>query len=151
MSYLIKPYSETRKRQGKEGEDIVKVILQNYLGELLVKTEKENDTLDFETESRWIEIKRRLPPYNSTDKYFTEGALLPFCKFIRAFEEKKPVFFYYYFDADETLWELEFKPEFFELFKPFVLRNHSTNQVHVTVPKSFWKQIDYKNLRKIST
>lgn len=142
-SHIIKPYCQERKQQGLIGEEIVKEILENYYTETLYKTEKINDTLDFFTGERYVEVKRRLAPYCSTDKYFEEGALLPFCKFVRALEENKPVFFYYYFDADQTLWELEFNPDFLVLFKPFVPRGSSTRQPHITIPKKYWKQIHY--------
>ena len=140
---MLEFYSQKRRLEGQIGEEIVKPILEEYLGEVLYKTEKENDLLDFETVNRWIEIKRRLPPYSSSDKYFEEGALIPFCKFIRALEETKPTFFYYYFDSDKTLWELEFNPEFLSLYKPFIPRGHKTNQPHLKIPKLHWRQINY--------
>ena len=140
---MLEFYSPKRRLEGQIGEEIVKPILEEYLGEVLYKTEKENDLLDFETVNRWIEIKRRLPPYSSTDKYFEDGALIPLCKFVRALEEEKPVFFYYYFDTDKTLWELEFNPDFLTLYKPFIPRGHKTNQPHLTIPKKHWRQIHY--------
>lgn len=136
-------YSASRKQVGLEGENYVKPILEKLWNEELNKTPKENDIFDFETANRWIEVKRRLPPYSSSDKYFEEGAFIPFCKIVRALEEEKPVYFYYYFDSDKTLWELQFDPKFLELFKPFVPRRHSTRQPHISVPKSYWKRIEY--------
>lgn len=142
---FIERYSNKRKLQGQQGEALVKPILEQYLGEILTKTEKENDTLDFFTETRWIELKRRLPPYSSTDKYFEQGALIPFCKIIRALEEEKPTYFYYYFDTDKSLWELQFQPELLDLYHPFVPRGHQTAQPHVAIPKKHWKQIVYSS------
>ena len=142
---MIECYSSKRKQEGEQGEELLKPILEHHWGEVLYKTEKENDTLDFETVNRWIELKRRLAPYSSSDKYFEEGALIPFCKFVRALEEEKPVFFYYYFDTDKTLWELEFKPELLDLYFPFVPRGHTRGQPHLAIPKKHWKKIDYGN------
>ena len=142
---MIECYSEKRKTEGQEGEALIKPILEEYWGEVLYKTEKENDTLDFETVNRWIELKRRLAPYSSSDKYFEQGALIPLCKFVRALEEEKPVFFYYYFDTDKTLWELEFNSDFLTLYKPFVPRGHTKRQPHLAIPKKHWRQIHYGN------
>ena len=137
---MIKPYSIT-KELGRLGEEEIFPLLEQFLDEPITHTAKENDTLDGESESYWVELKCRQPPYKSDAPILRSGWLLPECKIVRASKESKPTYFFYYFVADDTLWYYKYNPEDFKTLTPKPFHFHPRKQTHYWVPPSLWTQI----------
>ena len=122
-------------------QEFLKPVIEHHIREPISFTISATDTMDAESDSFLIEIKRRLPPYRSDDKYMKQGCLIPACKILRAYDEKKTVRFYYYFDTDKSLWFWDFNQKEIESCECRVPSFHRDNQPHYYVPISLWKRV----------
>jgi len=141
----MKPASHpvhTRLPYGLEGQRIVKPLIENHIGEPIVFTSATYDTMDAESDSYWIEIKRRTEKYHwAQPKILKEGILIPACKIRRAQTEKKSVRFYYYWDSDESLWYWDYNEKDLEGLKPRVPAFHVDKQEHYYLPQRVWSSV----------
>ena len=95
--------------------------------------------------TRWDRFNRRQVPVNS--KSYPEGWLMPYCK-TQNLPDNKRLFFFYYYEGDDTLWVCPYdKQKFSELnayYPPF-----NPNQLHILIPVEWWSQVDcYKEEQK---
>jgi hypothetical protein len=101
-----------RSRVGLYYEKILKPALEVTVGEDLVKTAEDTDTMDFEGKTVFVELKSRSDQYHYSQEFIQrEGWLLPSCKIARAREEVargKRVVFFYFWKAGKSLWSWEF-------------------------------------------
>lgn len=108
------PY-QTRGPLGLYYETILKPALEQSIGEVLVKTEDERDTMDFESQNYFVELKTRSDQYHYSQSFIKkDGWLLPSCKIRRAREEVargKKVVFFYFWKAGKSLWRWDFSEE----------------------------------------
>ena len=104
-----------RIKLGLYYETTLKPALEQAVGVPLTKTSEETDTMDFEGENCFIELKARSDQYHYTQWFIKkDGWLLPTCKIKRALEEVrngKQVVFFYFWVAGKTLWRWDFKEE----------------------------------------
>ena len=132
----------TRLPYGLEGQRIVKPLVENHIGEPIVFTSATYDTMDAQSEHYWIEIKRRSKKYHWSDKVILrEGILIPACKIRRAATETKSVRFYYYWDADQSLWYWDYNEKDLEGLKPEVPHFHVDRQEHYYLPQRVWSSV----------
>ena len=131
----------TRYPLGILAQDFLKPRIESHLGESIEFTLVATDTMDAESDSYWIEIKRRLPPYRPDDKYMKEGCLIPACKILRAYSESKPIRFYYFFDSDNSLWFWDFNQKQLEGCVCKVPSFHRDAQPHYYIPIRLWTRV----------
>ena len=133
----------TRYNQGIEGQYFLQSSIEKHLGESIVWTTCQTDTMDAESKTYWIEIKRRLGTYHYSNKIIREeGWVIPVCKMERARQEKKKTRFYYFWDSDQSLWYWEFNPTQLRDMMIKIPTNHRDNQPHYYIPQSFWKKVE---------
>ena len=111
----VKHPFETRGPFGLYYETILKPSLETAVGEPLLKTFMGLDTMDFEGETCYVELKTRGDQYHYTQSFIKkDGWLLPSCKIHRAREEVKKgkkVVFFYFWTAGKSLWRWDFNEE----------------------------------------
>ena len=124
-------------------ESALQPILEDHLGETLVKTERRYDAIDFLGERYQVELKAR----RSRDKSgrlvkhdsYSEW-LLPASKVNAAAKSPLRTTIFYYFEGDETLWQIwtdEIDWSKVTCKTPFF---HTDR--HYYVPKDLWKKVD---------
>jgi len=108
------PY-EVRKVLGNYYEMVLKPALEKAVGEPLVKTSEDVDTMDFEGKTCFVELKSRGDQYHYSQWFIKkDGWLLPTCKITRArkeVKEGKKVVFFYFWRAGKSLWRWDFSEE----------------------------------------
>lgn len=111
----MKPSSHPFYQRSKYGlyyETILKPKLEDLIGEPILKTTMETDTMDFESETAFIELKTRSDQYHPSQSFIKkDGWILPYCKIQRAREEVakgKRVIFFYFWLAGKTLYRWDF-------------------------------------------
>lgn len=138
---------------GHEGEQQLIQIISTIVGSPLKKTSYTFDSMDMESDTCLVELKRRSDDWFYSDtKIKEEGWLMPSCKVIKAHEAKfdgKRVFFFYFWSRDKSLWSLEIGTGDFCSCPHFVPKGHYDNQLHVAIPQERWKRetIDCSQLR----
>lgn len=129
---------------GAEGELLLTSILCDIVGETISKTSGTFDTMDFEGETTFSELKRRSSDFFYCDtKIKEEGWLMPSCKVIKSWEklsEGKKVFFFYFWMRDKSLWYYEMKEGDFSKEEHKPPKNHYDKQLHVTIQEDKWKR-----------
>ena len=110
--------------------------LEDALGEKLRKTEARFDSSDYISETHYIELKcRRFPVLpNSYNTW-----LLPCCKAVET--RGKELIFFYYFEADDSLWYLYYDKEIFDVYERHSPACHPTRQEHFYTDKNDWIKI----------
>ena len=136
---MSRKFTDT-KAEGKVTEDLLDSFLISQHGPLTKM--KENHAIDREGQTCWVEIKGRSVQYRSDDKYSEEGWFIGLPKVNFAKTCSKPVFFYYYFHSDNTLWRLQYSDELFESLKA---KKNRQGQLTFIVPKKFWTRVDFQN------
>ena len=106
---------ETRSAPGLYYEKILKPALEKAVGEALVKTSEDLDTMDFSGKTCFVELKTRGDQYHPSLWYIKkDGWILPTCKITRAkkeVNEGKRVVFFYFWRAGRSLWRWDFSEE----------------------------------------
>jgi hypothetical protein len=131
---------KTKQQIGKEAVQIVLPMIQENLGECFTATKERFNTLDLESESYWVEVKSRCPPYHPAHPKLADGWLIPTCKIERAKKESKQTFFFYFFWEDGSLWKYRFKPEDFQGLIP--KKPWPSNQDHYVLPQAYWERVN---------
>ena len=117
--------------------------VESALEEQVKKNAPRFSQFDYESDSWYIELKSRrakdrygrplLPDSNAT-------WLLPTSK--RPKKTDKETVFFYYFEADNSLWYLTYDEELFNTFATDCPGWHPTGQEHFFVPREAWTKID---------
>jgi len=132
---------KTKQDVGKEAVQIVLPIIEAHLGETFTATKERYNTLDLYSNSFWVEVKSRCPPYFPEHPKLQEGWLLPACKIERAKKEEKETYFFYFFWMDQSLWKYKFKQEDFLHLEP--KRAWPSPQMHYCLPQSLWEKVPH--------
>ena len=133
-------------------EQELKSTLEEHLGEELTKTAWRYDSIDFHSATRVVELKSRLP----LDKYKKPQLptsfktwLLPEKKVAAARASGKPGRAYYFWDADKSLWYLDYEGADWESFVCGVPTWHTED--HYFVPAELWRRVAYSYPSQPST
>lgn len=126
-------------------EKVLQPALETAVGETLVKTAEERDTMDFEGETCFVEVKTRSDQYHYNQPFIkNDGWLLPFCKIVRARQEVKKgkrVVFFYFWKAGKSLWRWDFSEEGClgakEEYPPW----HQDKQKQVYIKEQHWTRV----------
>ena len=127
---------------GWEKETQLKRTLEEHLGEYLEKTTWRYDTIDFCSPSWVVELKcrRRLDKYGKEQRPERfKTWVLPATKVEAARTSPLKGRFYYYWDADKTLWYLDYEGADWESFVFGVPVWHTDD--HYFVPAELWKRV----------
>lgn len=108
------------------------------VGEDLKKTTNKYDTMDFEGESCYVELKVRTKQYWPCQ---FANWLMPYCKIQRAKEEKKKVFFFYYWISTKQMFAIQYDEKLFDSFTVDVPEWKDDKQLQIYIPRELWKEI----------
>jgi len=122
-------------KEGKETESYLFPYLESRHGKLVEQSA--TATIDYRGEGCWVEVKGRAPEYTSTDKYAEAGWFLGYNKLQKLLECVEPVYVYYYFKGDDTLWLLTASKEDLCKLVPF---KNKQGKLTVKIPKTFFTQ-----------
>lgn len=115
--------------------------LEKIIGQDLVKTSYQYDTIDFEGKDYFVELKGRPRIGFESKKYQDSNTfnsfLVPSCKVLGA--DKKHVVVFYYFEGDNTLWKCEYNYKWQNFNKGYP---SASTQQHYWVPKKCWTQVE---------
>lgn len=138
-----KRFNKERWDYGKSSFDVLRPILEYYLDEPLEETKLFYDIMDAKTKHWDIEVKSRTPKYHWEDSFIMrEGWLIPSCKVEYAKKSDRPFLFFYWWRADNSLWELEYSDEAIEGLTPIVPPWHKEQQEHYYIPFNRWTRIE---------
>ena len=131
---------------GYHYENLLKATLERVVGEPIVKTSEEYDTMDFQGNTSFLELKARSDQYHYSQSFIKkQGWLLPYCKIQRAKEEVakgKRVVFFYFWKADKTLWMWEYSEE---ALTDCIIKYpdwHIDQQQQIYVKEMHWKKVN---------
>lgn len=124
---------------GKQWEQELKPLCEQIIDQPLKKTANEYDTMDFESDDFWVELKVRSGRYYPSQ--FSQW-LLPYCKIQRAMEEKKTVVFVYYWTATKQMFIIQYDKQVFDGFRVDVPEWKQDKQLQVYVPRELWEEIE---------
>lgn len=128
---------------GKEGERLFKTKIESHLKEEIQSTTSEYDTMDFESQSYFIELKRRSATYSFYSPLIQQGGLiLPAVKIDRANNNKKETVFYYWFDKDEKLFYWKYNWQQIKNCQPVTPSWHPDRQLSYFIPSTLWSLVD---------
>lgn len=144
MRTVNHPY-KFRGALGLYYEKVLQPALEKAVGESLVKTTEEMDTMDFEGKTCFVELKTRGDQYHYSQSFFKkDGWLLPSCKIVRAREEVKKgkkVFFFYFWRAGKSLWMWEFSEAGVLGAKQEYPSWHQDGQQQTYIKEQFWTRL----------
>lgn len=136
---------EQRSKLGFYYETVLQPALERVVGEALVKTSEETDTMDFEGETCFVELKSRSDQYHYSQSFIKkDGWLLPSCKITRAREEVKKgkrVVFFYFWKAGKSLWMWEFSEEGCLGAKEEYPKWHQDKQKQTYIHERVWTRV----------
>ena len=125
---------------GIQKEKELQPLLEYCCNDKLIKTEERYCAVDFYCEQGdyFVELKARKAHDKwgrkvNHDTYTTW--FVPCTK--RAID--KPVYLFYYFEGDETLWFLQYDEDKFSKYETGIPPGHLTNQLHWFIPKEEWE------------
>ena len=128
---------------GFDKEITLKTRIDDAIGEQSQKTNERYAQFDYLSENFYIELKSR----RRTDRYgrlllpdSNQTWLLPASKAPKK-ADKETVFFYY-FEADDSLWYLQYDEELFNTFTKEIPGWHPSGQTHWYIPKDVWTKLD---------
>ena len=122
---------------GKKYETLLHHLLEQVFQEKLMKTAEEYDSMDYEGESCWVELKVRANWYWPCQ---FKDWLLPYCKTQRAKKEEKNVYFVYYWTSTEQLFIIPYSSAF-DSYVVDVPEWKQDKQLQVYVPSHDWEEI----------
>lgn len=134
-------YNKERHDYGIANQTALLPFLESYLGEQIAETTKFYDTIDGQTATKDIEIKSRTPNYHYTQSFMKSGWLIPACKIRRAATSGRPFHCFYYWKADESVWEFIYSQEAMAGLEAFIPPWHKEQQAHYTIPQDRWRCI----------
>jgi len=132
---MSRRFLETCK-EGKEVEQLLLPFLETKHGKL--QEQEPTSVLDFKGLDLYVEIKSRSPEYTSTDKYSEGGWFFGYNKVQKILEIAEPVYIYYYFRGDKTLWTFTEDKEKLRTLKPF---KNFQQKLTVKIPKSWFSLV----------
>lgn len=135
----------TRHTFGWKMENLLKPYLEEALEDTLVKSANRFDSIDFTGETWIAELKSRPKMSNKgvlQDSNLYPTWYLPTCKEIVGDSSDKHLVFFYYWEADNTLWYIIYDKELFATFMRKPLFFHPTKQEHWYVPKTAFTELD---------
>ena len=134
---------------GKALERELKPLIERYLGYSLTATEYAYDSVDMISNSgnTAVELKGRPDLRSPMDKspavpqYSTDWDewIIPYCKIWN--KRTKRLYFFYYWAGDNTLWAIKYKASQFNEYTRAVPFQHTSNQLHIYIPKDDWIDI----------
>ena len=144
MKTVGHPY-HIRSKLGLYYEMILKPQIERAIGEEVYKTVESTDTMDYFSETSFVELKTRGDQYHYSQEFIKKkGWLLPYCKIERAREEVKNgkrVVFFYFWRAGKTLWRWDFSEEgcldAVEEYPPW----HQDLQKQIYIKDHHWKRV----------
>ena len=126
-------------------EQELQSILEEHVGEALVKTEWRFDAIDWRGAAWDVELKSRL----RLDKYGKlqmptsfKTWVLPATKVDIAAHTDRPTRYYYFWDADQSLWWMDYKEVDWESLVRGVPPWHT--EEHYYVPRELWHAVGLK-------
>jgi hypothetical protein len=124
---------------------VLKPAMEKAVGESLVKTSEDNDTMDFEGKTCFVELKTRGDQYHYSQWFIKkDGWLLPTCKITRAHEEVregKRVIFFYFWTAGKTLWRWDFSSDGLKDSKEDYPSWHQDYQKQTYIKERHWTRV----------
>lgn len=124
-------------------ETALKTRIEEVLGSEVTKAQERYAKFDYQSDEYYIELKSRratdrrgrplLPDSNDT-------WLLPTCK--KPTDDKKETIYFYFFEADNSLWYLVYDEELFATFHTDSPGWHQTGQPHYYIPKDVWTKVE---------
>ena len=128
---------------GFNKENTLKERIEAAVGESIVKTKERYAKFDYHSDNFYIELKSR----RSTTKHgrpllpdTNDTWLLPTSKAPE--DDMKEAVFFYYFEADNSLWYLVYDKELFGTFEVQTPGWHPTGQEHFYIPKDAFTKIE---------
>lgn len=134
-------YNKARHDYGIANQTALVPFLESYLKEQITQTTKFYDTIDGQTATKDIEIKSRTPNYHYNLAFMKPGWLVPACKIRHAKTSGRPFHCFYYWKADESVWEFIYSEEAMWGLKPFIPSWHRDEQEHYLIPQNRWRCI----------
>ena len=126
-----------RVQFGKKYESLLLPLLEQIFQEKLTKTKERFDTMDFEGDSCWVELKVRSHNYHPSQfKYW----LLPYCKTTKEVYRSKNIFFVYYWTSTKQLFILPYSSQF-DSYTVDVPEWKEDRQLQIYVPATDWEEI----------
>ena len=120
-------------------------ILESYVGEKLQKTSARYDIIDFEGPTCYVELKCRKAKdkngYTVTSKTH-DSWLMPASKIEYADRQEKRVFLFYRFEADKTLWVIDYKRGMLADLQTVRPIWHSARSLHYYIPADRWTRLE---------
>jgi len=136
---------EARSKLGLYYEMVLKPALEKAVGEPLVKTSEDLDTMDFEGKTCFVELKSRSDQYHYSQWFIKrDGWILPTCKITRArqeVKEGKKVVFFYFWKAGKSLWRWDFSEEGLADCKEEYPQWHQDQQKQTYVKEHNWTKV----------
>ncbi len=124
---------------------VLKPALEKAVGEPLVKTSEDVDTMDFEGKTCFVELKSRGDQYHYSQWFIKkDGWLLPTCKIARArkeVKEGKKVVFFYFWRAGKSLWRWDFSEEGLLDAKEEYPTWHQDRQKQTYIKEDHWVRV----------
>lgn len=118
-------------------EQQLKTRLEEALAEPIIKTSTRFAQMDFLGANYFAELKCRQKPVKP-GTYSTW--LLPYCK--KPKELNRETVYFYYFEADDSLWYLFYDKDQFESFERAIPHWHKTQQEHYYIPAEAWSKLE---------
>jgi hypothetical protein len=132
----------TRHTFGWKCEQILHPILEELTGDRLIKTASRYDSIDFVGDKYIIELKSR-PRYSEKGVYQPSSKysewLIPTCKAKTNTTGKRLVFFYYW-EADNSLWCCFYKDKKFHQVHKSIPFFHT--EEHFWIPSDFFTKME---------
>ena len=125
-----------RVQFGKKYESILHPLLEDVFQEKLKKTAEMFDTMDFEGDSCWVELKVRSHIYHPSQ---FKDWLLPYCKTKKSYGSKN-VFFVYYWTSTKQMFIVPYSSQF-DSYVVDVPEWKQDGQLQVYVPSHHWEEI----------
>ena len=139
----MRPGIERQLAFGHLWEDKLKDILERHIGWVINKTAYEFDTIDFETFIRlmFAELKSR-PRYNIRSNKYQDSKTyktwwVPECKLKKAAPDVI-LRFYYFWEADNTLWFVDYDEK---LFRGFHRERNFNGQMTIHIPRELFQPV----------
>jgi len=126
---------------GWEQENDLYPLLEEALGEKIVKTTRRYDTHDYISDSWLIELKCRTgkdKKGNKQDSTSFKEWLVPTCKIK---ETDKNIVFFYYWAGDNSLWWCVYDEELFDTFEKKCPFWHPSKQEHYYIPREHFTRL----------
>jgi len=127
---------------GFDKEDTLKKRIEEVIGETCTKTKERFAQFDYNSNDFYIELKSRRKTDNKGRPLLPDTNdtwLLPTSKIPK--DNQKDAVYFYYFEADNSLWFLQYEEELFNTFERQVPYWHPSRQEHFYIPIEAWTKV----------